>query len=139
MVASVREVMHGNPVCVPVTTPIREAARMMRDQNIGDVLVVDGDRLRGIVTDRDIVVRGIAEGNDVERTPVQDVCSPQLVVVTPDDALDRAVQLMREHAVRRLPVAEGDRPVGIVSIGDLALEKDPDSALADISGSPPNR
>lgn len=139
MATSVREVMHGDPVCVSSTTPIREAARMMRDQNIGDVLVVDGDRLRGIVTDRDIVVRGIAEGTDVERTPVQEVCSPQLVVVSPDEELDRAVALMREHAIRRLPVTQDDHPVGILSIGDLALEKDPQSALADISGMRPNR
>lgn len=139
MGTSVRDVMQSDPVCVTKTTPVLEAARMMRDGNIGDVLVVDDGHLCGILTDRDIVVRGIAEGADLQRTPVEELCSAELVALGPDDEIDHAVRLMRDHAVRRLPVTQDDQPVGILSIGDLALENDPRSALADISGSRPNR
>jgi len=90
------------------------------------------------VTDRDIVVRGLAEGMDPTNTPVSKVCSAELTVVSPDDTVDDAVNLMRDHAVRRLPVVEDGRAVGIVAIGDLARMRDGDSPLAAISSAPPN-
>ncbi|MFG2126335.1 CBS domain-containing protein [Streptomyces sp. NPDC048751] len=110
-----------------------EAAQLMRARDIGDVLVADDWRVVGVLTDRDITVRAVAEGVDPLAVSAEAVCSPHPVVVGPDDSAAAAVQLMRQHAVRRLPVIEDGRPVGIVSLGDLALARDPDSALADIS------
>jgi CBS domain-containing protein len=139
MAQRIREIMTSNPVTVGPQTPVVDVARRMRDENIGDVLVTEDDQLRGVVTDRDLVVRVLAEGGDVTGTPVQEVCSAEVVAVSPDDDVDRAVQLMRERAVRRLPVVEENRPVGIVSLGDLAVEGDRESALGDISAADPNR
>ncbi|MFF8031950.1 MULTISPECIES: CBS domain-containing protein [unclassified Streptomyces] len=138
MTQHVRDIMTSAPVTVEVQTSVAQVARVMRDRDLGSVLVTDGDRLRGLVTDRDLVVRAVAEGGDPEETTVAGACSEDLVTVGPDDDLDRAVQLMREHAVRRVPVVEGGRPVGIVSLGDTAMERDPDSALGDISVARPN-
>ncbi|MEY9490583.1 CBS domain-containing protein [Streptomyces calvus] len=134
----VRDIMTGAPVTVGPYTSVAEVARVMRDRDLGSVLVTDGDRLRGLVTDRDLVVRAVARGGDPEETTVADACSEDLVTVGPDDELDRAVQLMREHAVRRVPVVEDGHPVGILSLGDAAMERDPDSALGDISVARPN-
>jgi CBS domain-containing protein len=93
-----------------------------------------------VVTDRDLVVRALAEGADISSKSVQEVCSTETVTVSPDDDVDRAIQLMRERAIRRLPVVEEeDRPVGVVSLGDLAVERDPHSALGDISAAHPNQ
>ncbi len=111
----------------------------MRNSNIGDVVVVDGQQICGILTDRDIVVRAVAQGLDPVSTPLKDICSRELTTLSPQDSLDHAVRLMREKAIRRLPVVENKRPVGIVSIGDLALERDRNSALGNISAAPPNR
>jgi CBS domain-containing protein len=139
MMQRVREVMTENPVVLPKDASIVEAARLMRDHGIGDVIVVDGDRAEGIVTDRDIVVRAIAEGTPPDSVKVEDVVSGDLAAVTPDDSVERAIALMREKAIRRVPVVESGKPVGVISIGDLAIERDADSALADISEEPPNR
>jgi CBS domain-containing protein len=111
----------------------------MRDNDIGDVLIMDQDgRLRGIVTDRDIIVRGIANDRQPDSTPIGEVCSPDLVAVDADDDADQAVQMMRQRAVRRIPVMEDGQVIGVVSLGDMAIEKDPDSALAQISAAPEN-
>lgn len=139
MTQRVRDVMTRNPTTVDSQTTLLEVARRMRDEHIGDVFVWQGGQLAGVVTDRDLAVRGIAEGHDPARTPVIDVCSGDLVTVAPDDDIDRAVALMREHAVRRLPVASGDQVMGVVSLGDLAIAQDRDSALADISAAKPHR
>jgi CBS domain-containing protein len=133
----VREKMSERPVCVPVDTPLTDVARMMREHAIGDVLVTSGDQLRGIVTDRDIVVRALAQG-DAATTPVAAVMSDTIIAVGPDDDLDRAVDLMRHHAIRRLPVSNDGRPIGVISIGDLATACDCTPALADISTAPAN-
>jgi CBS domain-containing protein len=131
--------MTTNPEMLPESTVVREAAETMRANDIGDVIVNDENgRLTGILTDRDIVVRVVAEGRDPRATRIGDIASRELTAVSPDDPVDRAVQLMRERAIRRLPVVEEGKPVGIVSIGDLALDRDPGSALADISAAPPN-
>jgi CBS domain-containing protein len=115
-----------------------EAARHMRLSDIGDVLVVEGDVVRGIVTDRDIVVRAIAADLDPNVTTVGEVASPDPITIEPDRPAADAVQLMRDHALRRLPVCEGGHVVGVVSLGNLATERDPESALADISNAPPD-
>jgi CBS domain-containing protein len=133
MAQHVRDIMTAAPVTVEPRTPVGTVAQVMRDQNIGAVLVTEGDRLRGLVSDRDLVVRTVAEGADPRETMVDRACSGDLVTVSPEDELDRAVRLMREHSVRRVPVVENGEPVGIVSLGDLAIERDPESALGDIS------
>jgi CBS domain-containing protein len=139
MAERIQDVMTTNPETLPESTTVREAAEAMRANDIGDVVVVDDNgKLSGILTDRDIVVRVVAEGRDPRATRIGDIASRELTAVSPDDPVDRAVQLMRERAIRRLPVVDRGKPVGIVSIGDLALDRDPDSALADISAAPPN-
>ncbi|AQS66067.1 CBS domain-containing protein [Streptomyces pactum] len=138
MTQYVRDIMTGDPVTVEPQTSVTAVARIMRDRDLGAVLVTDGDRLRGLVTDRDLVVRSVAEGGDPEQTTVAGACSDEVVTVRPDDELNHAVELMREHAVRRVPVVDDGRPVGIVSLGDLAMERDPESALGDISVARPN-
>jgi len=139
MAECIRDVMTTNPETLPESTTVREAAEAMRANDIGDVVVVDDDgKLSGILTDRDIVVRVVAEGRDPRATRIGDIASRDLTAVSPDDPVDRAVQLMRDKAIRRLPAVDKGKPVGIVSIGDLALDRDPGSALADISAAPPN-
>jgi CBS domain-containing protein len=137
----VKDVMTSGPITLDREASLVEAARVMRDQGIGDVIVVEGDDAAGIVTDRDIVIRGVAEGADPNTTRVGQVVSGDLTSVAPDDPVDRAVELMREKAVRRLPVLEGGKPVGVVSLGDLAIQgdTDADSVLADISDEPDDR
>ena len=138
MAATVSEVMARNPETIEVTETVVEAARRMRDADTGDVIVLDNGRVVGIVTDRDITVRVVAEGRELS-TPVREACTAtDLQTVGPDTSLDQAVQLMRTHAIRRLPVVENDQAVGILSLGDLAIERDEDSALADISAAEPN-
>jgi CBS domain-containing protein len=139
MVQTVREVMTVAPITLPTDAPLVEAARLMRDRDIGDVIVVEGQNAAGIVTDRDIVVRGMAEGGDPNEMRVGQVVSGDLVSVAPDDPVERAIQLMREKAIRRLPVLEEGKPVGVITIGDLAVERDAESVLADISEEPPTR
>jgi len=139
MAERIREVMTPDPHTLPERTLVRMAAETMRANDIGDVIVSDDNgQITGILTDRDIVVRVVAEGRDPSATRVGDIASRELTAVAPDDPVGRAVQLMRERAIRRLPVVDHGKPVGIVSIGDLALDRDPDSALADISAAPPN-
>jgi CBS domain-containing protein len=110
----------------------------MRDAEIGDVIVIENNQVCGIVTDRDIVVRILAETRDPATTTLADICSHSIVTVTPTESVEEAVRLMRTHAIRRLPVVDGGQAVGIVSLGDLAVERDPGSALGEISGAPPN-
>ncbi|MGI5327388.1 CBS domain-containing protein [Actinomadura nitritigenes] len=138
MAQRVNEVMTPVPVAVSPDTTLVTVSDLMRRHGIGDVLVVHEGRLRGLVTDRDIVVRAVAVQKDVGATTVGDICSTNMVTVAPEEDADEAVRLMRRHAVRRLPVVDGDRPIGMVSIGDLAVQRDERSALADISAEPPN-
>lgn len=138
MASRIAEVMSRSPVIVPSTTTLLEAAQLMRDHDIGDVIVQDGDDVQGIVTDRDIVVRGIADEGVPDEATVGEICSTSVITVGPDDPIGAAVQLMRENAVRRLPVTEGAVVVGVVSLGDLAVEQDRTSALAEISRAEPN-
>ncbi|HEX8092423.1 CBS domain-containing protein [Jatrophihabitans sp.] len=138
MATTVSDVMTRDPETVEVSEPVVEAARRMRDADTGDVIVLDNGRVVGVLTDRDITIRVVAENKDLS-TPVGEACSASdLQTVGPDTSLDQAVQLMRDNAIRRLPVVENDRAVGIISLGDLAIELDEDSALADISAAAPD-
>jgi CBS domain-containing protein len=139
MARSIRSVMTSDPVTLPMTSSVAKAARAMRDANIGDIIVLHGKQTCGILTDRDIVVRGVAEGRNLAITKVADICSQELTTMSPTDSVEDGMRLRREKAIRRLPVMEGGKPVGIVSIGDLAVSQDPHSALGHISAAPANR
>ena len=139
MPQSIREVMTPNPVTIPADMSAADAARLMRGRDIGDVLVMNQDRVMGIITDRDIVVRAVAAGQDPANVKVGDICSKELHTVEHTATVEEVIKLMREKAVRRVPVMDGVRPVGIVAIGDLAIERDRESALGDISAAPPNQ
>jgi CBS domain-containing protein len=139
MAHTVEQVMTHDPRTVDASDPVVEAARQMRDGDVGDVIVTQDGRVTGIVTDRDIVVRAIADGRAPGSTPVSEVATSALQALEPSQSVDEAVQAMREHDIRRLPVVDGGRPVGIVSLGDLAVERDPNSALADISAASPDQ
>lgn len=134
----VRDVMSPRPRMLRAEAAISEAAEVMRREDIGDVIVVDADRLHGMLTDRDIVVRVLAEGQDPSQTRIGDVCSRELTTISPEESVGQAVRLMREKAIRRLPVVEHDEVVGMLTIGDIAVERDSRTALADISAAPPN-
>ncbi|MFF4347086.1 CBS domain-containing protein [Streptomyces sp. NPDC001530] len=135
----VREVMTPGIVAIRPDASLVEAAQLMRAQGTGDVLVAGDHQLIGVLTDRDIALRAVADGADPLTVSAQAVCTPHPVVIGPDDAVSAAIELMRDHAVRRLPVVEDGRPVGMVSLGDLAVAQDPGSALADISRATPER
>ena len=137
MAQSVRDVMTTNPSSVEASATVQEAAELMAREDIGNVLVVENGEVQGIVTDRDIVVKVLAKGNGGDAS-VREAASTGVETVSPDDSVEDAVQKMQQANVRRLPVVEDGNPVGIVSIGDLAIEKDSDSALADISSASPN-
>jgi CBS domain-containing protein len=132
----IRDLMTPAPIMLNGRQTASDAARVMKECDVGDVLVCDDDRrLSGIVTDRDLAVRCLAEerGGD---TPLRELCSPNLETLAPEDSIDDAVSLMRSCAVRRVPVIENGELVGIVSLGDLAREREPDSALGRISAAP---
>jgi CBS domain-containing protein len=136
---TIDQVMTRDPLTVEEGSPVTEAARVMRDASIGDVLVSRPDgTVCGIVTDRDLAINVVAEGADPNSMTVGDICNHRLEWVESGDPVAAAVSKMRQHAIRRLPVIDDGRLVGIVSLGDLAMERDPESALADISESPPN-
>jgi CBS domain-containing protein len=136
---TVREVMTSQVVTLPRETTLAEAARTMREQDIGDIVVADSSGPAGLVTDRDIVVRAVAERCDPSSTTIGEILTSDLITVRPDDTVQSAALLMRDHAVRRVLVCEDDRSlVGIVSIGDLAEEIDPESVLGGISKAEPN-
>lgn len=138
MAQTIRDVMTPSPHTVQTGTALAEAAAIMRDADIGDVIVMNDGTICGIVTDRDIAVRAVAEGRDPKKTSVGEICSTELVALSLLDSVEDAIGMMREMAIRRLPVVDDGRAVGIVSLGDLAVAKDPDSALADISAASPN-
>ena len=138
MAQMVRDVMSRQPLTVEDSATVMDAARAMREANIGDVIVLKGGSICGMVTDRDIVIRAVAEGRDPKSIKVGEICSRDVATVGPDEMVDKVISLMRQKAIRRVPVVEGGKPVGVVSLGDLAIEKDSKSALADISAAQPN-
>ena len=139
MAQTVEEIMTINPRTVNVDDTVKDAAVVMRDSDIGDVIVVEDGQVTGILTDRDIAVRAVAEGRDADSTSVADICTTGIQAIEPDASVDDALGMMREEDIRRLPVVKNGRPVGIVSLGDLAVEREPDSTLADISAAAPDQ
>ena len=122
---SVRDVMTENPRTVDAGSPVVEAARLMKEEDVGLAPIVEGDRLVGVLTDRDVAVRVVAEGRDPEQIKVSEVASRDLVTLDPQQDLDEALRLMARHQVRRLPVIEEDgRLVGVVAQADVAKEAD---------------
>jgi signal-transduction protein with cAMP-binding, CBS, and nucleotidyltransferase domain len=138
-VRQVREVMTSNPESVSRQTTLKDAAATMARASIGDVLVVDDDgKLNGILTDRDIAIRGVAEGLDPATTTVGEITSGSVMSVSPTASVNEAMDVMHRHDVRRVPVVESGKAVGIVSLGDLSTSRAARGVLADISTAPPN-
>ena len=133
-----RDVMTPNPTICRADATAREAAALMRDQDIGDVLVQDDGGTLGIVTDRDIVTRAVADGRDPTEVRLSEICTSDVKTVTVDTPVDEVIRVMSDSAIRRIPVFEGNTPVGIVALGDLARDRDRSSLLGDISSAPPN-
>jgi len=138
MARTVAEVMTPNPVTLNADASVIEAAMAMRDQDIGDVIVCEGSTVCGIVTDRDLVVRALADRLDPQDVTLREICSPDLTTVRPDTQLEDAITIMRVKALRRLPVVDGNSALGVVTLGDVATIRDPHSVLADISTAAPN-
>lgn len=134
---TVADVMTPAPTTIGMSETLETAARTMAAQDVGALVVQAGNTTVGIVTDRDLVVRGLAEGLGLEAM-VGEVASEELLSIGPSVPVETAVELMRVAAVRRIPVMDGDDAVGIISIGDLAIERDPTSAPADISAAEPD-
>jgi CBS domain-containing protein len=121
----IREVMTSNPRTIEADKPVADAAKLMRDEDVGLAPVVEGDRLVGTLTDRDIAIRVVAEEKDPASTPVREVASTDVVTVDPEQDLDDALSLMAQHQVRRVPVVEQDgRLVGVVAQADVARQSD---------------
>lgn len=139
MTTTVSDYMNTNLITLESSDSAVDAARRMRESAVGDVLVMERGRLHGIVTDRDLVVRCLAESRNPEETPLADLCTAEPATLSPDDELDAAAQTMKDKGVRRLPVVSDKGVVGILSIGDLALIRDRESVLGCVSAAPPNQ
>ena len=121
----IRELMTASPSAIDAEKPVAYAAKMMRDEDVGLAPIVEGDRLVGTLTDRDIAIRVVAEGRDPESTTVREVASTDVVTIDPAQSLDEALRLMAQHQVRRLPVVEEDgRLVGVLAQADIARHGD---------------
>jgi CBS domain-containing protein len=125
MAKKISDSMTADPCSIDAGKPVSYAAKMMRDENVGFAPVVEGDRLIGTLTDRDIAVRVVAEGRDPESTTVREVASNDVISVDPDSDLDDAMDLMARHQVRRIAVVEGNRLVGVVAQADVARDAKP--------------
>jgi CBS domain-containing protein len=125
MAESIRDLMTENPCAVDAEKSVAYAAKMMRDEDVGLAPIVEGNKLIGTLTDRDVAIRVVAEGKDPEQTTVREVASTNVVTIDPQQDLDEALRLMAKHQVRRLPVVEEDgRLVGVVAQADVAREGD---------------
>ena len=122
MAKKISDVMSSNPCAIEADKPVAYAAKMMKDEDVGLAPIVEGDRLVGTLTDRDIVTRVVADGKDPQTVSVREVASTDLVTIDPQQDLDDALQLMASHQVRRLPVVEDGRLVGVVAQADVARE-----------------
>lgn len=132
----IREIMTDEVYCCTLKDNMYEAAALMKKYNVGCIPVVDGKKLIGLLTDRDIVIRGIAERHSGS-TSINEIMSPNVVCCSPETTVDEAAELMAKHQIRRLPVVEGDELIGMVAIGDLAVRRSSDDeagmALSQIS------
>ena len=133
-----REIMSPAPACMAPADTVSAAAKVMRERGVGTVLVLTDGQLSGLLTDRDIMVRVLAENRDPQTTHIGEICSTDVAVLGPDDNVDQAARLVRERAVRRIPVLRDGIPVGVVSIGDLALDKAGSSALSGVQAACPD-
>ncbi|MDO3705507.1 CBS domain-containing protein [Micromonospora sp. C28SCA-DRY-2] len=134
----VADVMTKQVVYLPAETTLDEAAKVMKEADIGDVVVTDGATLAGMLTDRDIVVRAVAERSDPATTTIGSVITREVVMIEQNSSAGEAAALMRERGIRRVLVCDSERKlVGIVSLGDLAMQLDPQSALSEISEQAP--
>jgi CBS domain-containing protein len=125
MAHNIRDVMTSNPCTIDADKSVAYAAKMMREEDVGIAPIVEAERLVGMLTDRDIAIRVVAEGKDPEQVKAKDVASSKLITVNPQQDLDEALRIMAKHQVRRLPVVEeGGRLVGIVAQADIAREGD---------------
>ncbi|MFB3164178.1 CBS domain-containing protein [Bacillus niacini] len=132
----IRDIMTDQVECCTLLDNVFEVAVKMKELNVGAIPIVDKEKLVGMITDRDIVVRGVAEKHPGS-TKVEDIMSDKLITISADASTKEAANLMAEHQIRRLPVVEGDKLVGIVSLGDFAIRKMTDDqakeALSEIS------
>ena len=140
MAKKVSELMSKQPIRLQLSAPVIEAAQQMQRANVGAVIVEDDTgKPRGILTDRDIALRVVAQGRNPATTPLSEVCSSELMTLSPDDDLELAIQVMRDRAVRRLLIVDAQHEaVGVLSLGDLAIARDAHSVLGHISAAPPN-
>ena len=134
----ISDIMTIGVVALEAEAPLQAAAAVMRDSDVGSVVEMAHGNVIGIVTDRDIVVRAVAEGRDVKGATVGDIATDRVITMGPDDPVELAARLMREHAVRRIVVVDDDVPVGVVSMGDMARRRDPGSVLAEVVSAPAN-
>ncbi len=136
MAQRLQDIMNANVSTCQPEDSMQEAARQMASGNVGAIPVVSNDQLIGMITDRDIVIRGVAQRKP-DSTPISEIMSEELVCGTPDMSIDEAAQLMAQHQIRRLPVVEGTKLVGIVALGDLAVrdqfDDEAEQALSEIS------
>jgi CBS domain-containing protein len=122
---SIKNVMTSNPCTIDAEKSVAYAAKMMKEEDVGLAPIVEGDKLIGMLTDRDIAIRVVAEGRNPDQTKVRDVASKQVVTIDPQQELDEALRIMAKHQVRRLPVVEEDgKLVGVVAQADIAREGD---------------
>ena len=137
---TVRDVMTAQPIVLEASATISDAARQMKEHDVGNVLVRRDGKICGIVTDRDLVVRALAENeSNPGNQPIADVCSEDLECVEADAEIDEAIERMESRSIRRLAVVEDGEPLGVVSLGDLAIARDRNSLLGKISSAPPSR
>ncbi len=134
MAQKVRDVMHAGAETVRPDDTVKRAASIMQAIDVGPLPVCDGDRLVGIITDRDITVRAVAAGRDPSSTPVREVMTPDIVHVRADQDVDEAIELMRRHEVRRLPVVDDGHLVGMVALADRARKTDEQRQSAALEG-----
>jgi CBS domain-containing protein len=137
---TIRDIMTPDPIVLDLSATVRDAARAMKARDVGDVLVANEGRLWGIVTDRDIVVRAVADFAEAPgQCKLAEICSTDVQCLAPDDDVADAIRVMERSAIRRLPVVEEGRAIGVVTLGDLAIARDRNSALGKISAAPPMR
>ena len=134
----ISDVMTKGCTTLSADSTVGEAAKAMRDDDIGGVVVTDGSgKICGFLTDRDIVLRAIADGKNPTQCKVGSICTQQVAQIEPDASIADAIRIMAEQSVRRIPVVDNGQPVGVVSLGDLAQARDPESLLGKISSAPP--
>jgi len=133
----VKDIMTHNVACVSSDAMTAEAAKLMHKHNVGCIPVCENDQLKGIITDRDIVLRTIAQGEDPSKVPVKSIMTKGVYSITPDASVEEATNIMSAHQIRRIPVVQDDRLIGMLSLGDISVNQDYDyevsKALCDIS------